>query len=216
MEGRLILFARDPSTFHGMYDTNQGLEEMKETAREINEAVVLGKETEAGINEVRTVGNPTDKPDTAIKQKERRAGPSLLEGSVNAISYCRCLVISGRLKIPTKTACTRRGGRVKPTQRRSLIDTSIFRRARYHCFPKSRNSPRTCIPLRSGSRGVPTGGRGGFPDVLHAPQTQHRRLHVPVQPRLANTVSRRIQATPKSGQYQPLQTEHKQNRLLWI
>lgn len=45
---------------------NQGLEEMKETAREINEAVVLGKETEAGINEVRTVGNPTDKPDTAI------------------------------------------------------------------------------------------------------------------------------------------------------
>ena len=31
----------------------QGLEEMKETAREINEAVALGKETEAGINEVR-------------------------------------------------------------------------------------------------------------------------------------------------------------------
>jgi len=30
----------------------QGLEEMKETAREINEAVALGKETEAGINEV--------------------------------------------------------------------------------------------------------------------------------------------------------------------
>lgn len=29
----------------------QGLEEMKETAREINEAVALGKETEAGINE---------------------------------------------------------------------------------------------------------------------------------------------------------------------
>lgn len=29
----------------------QGLEEMKETAREINEAVTLGKETEAGINE---------------------------------------------------------------------------------------------------------------------------------------------------------------------
>ncbi len=30
----------------------KGLEEMKETAREINEAVALGKETEAGINEV--------------------------------------------------------------------------------------------------------------------------------------------------------------------
>lgn len=30
----------------------QGLEEMKETAREINEAVALGKETEVGINEV--------------------------------------------------------------------------------------------------------------------------------------------------------------------
>ena len=33
----------------------QGLEEMKETAREINEAVTLGKETEAGINEARSV-----------------------------------------------------------------------------------------------------------------------------------------------------------------
>lgn len=33
----------------------QGLEEMKETAREINEAVTLGKETEAGINEARHV-----------------------------------------------------------------------------------------------------------------------------------------------------------------
>ncbi|CAM9099296.1 unnamed protein product [Ectocarpus fasciculatus] len=36
----------------------EGLEEMKETAREINEAVVLGKETEAGINEAREVYRP--------------------------------------------------------------------------------------------------------------------------------------------------------------
>lgn len=40
-----------------LFRTMQGLEEMKETAREINEAVVLGKETEAGINEASTTMN---------------------------------------------------------------------------------------------------------------------------------------------------------------
>lgn len=41
----------------------------------------------------------------------------------------------------------------------------------------------------AGPRGVPPGGGGGFPHVFHAPQAQHRRLHVPVQPRLVHKVN---------------------------
>eukprot|EP00904_Undaria_pinnatifida_P003150 jgi/Undpi1/12836/HiC_scaffold_7.g02503.m1 len=59
LEDQLLQRLADaPADILADVDLIEGLEEMKETAREINEAVTLGKETEAGINEARSVYRP--------------------------------------------------------------------------------------------------------------------------------------------------------------
>lgn len=165
----------------------QGLEEMKETAREINEAVALGKETEAGINEV----NPSSSDASMSASKYATAYTALLCLSTStpsaphsthphAIAHAALLCSSKSTLLAPYSPL---GGRKKNQRRFSSVII-------LELLPE--DSGRKIKPFAwnfaAGSRGVQARGRGGFPHVLHAPQAQHRGHHVPVQPGLFHAV----------------------------